>query len=268
MSGQADGPGASADVLTREQVFDELVEITRLEHSHLVHYLRLHYAFGGERRPDDRRPEAVVEAADAAMSVAFSDMRHFKALNQILVDADRDPVLDRAVQVTPASGLPIELAPMTPTEFQHFPERERALGEAVDGGYERVRRALTSPTPPLSGNELDRVSTQLDFVSENRGHACIGGVLATTLGDVPLAKYLLVTNVEPTEELDERLLAMSDGSYRSLTRILRAAFGSTDLGSGPTIHGDAVPKMNELHEVNGILGLRRVLPLFTDPHED
>ena len=268
MSGQADGSGASANVLTREQVLDELVEITRLEHSHLVHYLRLHYAFGGERRPDDSRPEAVVEAADAAMSVAFSDMRHFKTLNQILVDAGRDPVLDRVVQVTSESGLPIELAPMTPTEFEHFPKREWALGDAVDGGYERVRRALTSPTPPLSGNELDRVSSQLDFVGEKRGHAGIGGVLATTLGDIPPSEYLLVTNVEPTEELDRRLLVLSDGSYRSLTRILRAAFGSTDFGSGPTINGDAVPRMNELHEVNGILGLRRVLPLFTDPHED
>jgi len=268
MSGQADGSGASADALTRERVLDELVEITRLEHGHLVHYLRLHYAFGGERRPGDSRPEAVMEAADAAMDLAFSDMRHFKILNQILVGAGRDPVLDRAVQVTPESGQPFQLAPMTPTEFKHFPERERALGEAVDGGYERVRRALTSPTPPLSANELDTVSSLLDSVRENRGHAGIGGVLATTLGHIPPAEYLLVTNVEPTAELDQRLLTLSDDSYRSLTRILRAAFGNTDFGNGPTINGDAVPRMNELHEVNGILGLRRLLPLFTDPHED
>ena len=268
MSGHADGSGGSADVLTREQVLGELVEITRLEHGHLVHYLRLHYALGGDRQPGDSRPEAVVDAADAAMDVAFGDMRHFRALNQILVDAGRDPVLDRVAQVTPASGPPVDLAPMTPIQFQHFPQRERAVGEAVDGRYERVRRALSSATPPLSGDELERVSFLLDSVVGNGGHAGIGAALATTLGDIPPAEYLLVTNVEPTDELDQRLLALSDGSYRSLTRILRAAFGSTEFGSGPTINGDAVPKMNELHEINGILGLRQVLPLFTDPHED
>ena len=268
MSGQADGAGASEEVLTREQVLDELVEVTRLEHSHLVHYLRLHYAFGGERRPSDSRPEAVVEAANAAMSVADSDMRHFKSLNQILVRAGRDPVLDRVGQVTGESGPPIDLAPMTLAEFEHFPQRERALGEAVDGRYQWLRRALDSPTAPLSGDELDTVLPLLDSVRGNGGHAGIGHALATTLGDIPPAEYLLVTNVEPTEELDQRLLTLSDGSYKSLTRILRAAFGTTELGSGPTINGDAVPKMNELHEINGILGLRRVLPLFTDPRED
>ena len=122
--------------LTAKQVLDVVRDIAGLEHAHCVYHLRLHAALGGdppEGRDPDKVPPAVREAAVAAFLIAQSDMFHLKDVNRVLVLAGREPMLDRAVKVTPSSGRSIDLAPMTATQFATFPKREKALAAALDG---------------------------------------------------------------------------------------------------------------------------------------
>ena len=249
---------------TGKQVLDELRKVAALEHAHCVYYLRLHYALGGDPpEGDDPRPAPVRDAAQAASRMALADMFHLKDVNRILVRAGRGPVLDRAAQVKPATGPAIDLQPMTPEEFRRFPKREKALAAAVDGTYARLRKALSSPTPPLTGELLDELRFVLDMVSvEGSDHTSQAVALAGTLAGLTPTEYLMVTGTEPADELDRRLLALSDEFYGSLLAVLGQHFADVD-GLGPPLRQQAVSRMEDLHKVNGMLGLRGLLPPFT-----
>ena len=240
--------------MTPDQMLDALGDAAALEHAHCVYYLRLHYALGGDptERLDDA-PPGVPEAADAAFVMAQSDMFHLKQANRILVGAGREPVVDRAAG-------PMDLEPMTAAAFQRFPEREVALAGALDAIYARIRTGLRAPSPPFTGALLNDLMNLVDFAGN---HA--GGVpgLAEHLELLTPAQYLLVTGVAPAGEVDRRLLALSDEFYSSLVDLLRAHFADVDGFGG--LRQQATTRMDDLHSVNGILGLRGLLPPFTNP---
>ena len=240
--------------MTPDQLLDALRDAAALEHAHCVYYLRLHYALGGE--PPERlhdAPPGVPEAADAAFVVAQSDMFHLKQVNRILVGAGREPVLDRAAG-------PIDLEPMTGAAFQRFPERELALARALDDLYGRIGTALSAPAPPFTGAVRDDLMSLIDFAGNHAGS--VPG-LAENLASLTPAQYLLVTGVAPAGEVDRRLLALSDEFYSSLLDLLRAHFADVEGFGG--FRQQATTRMDDLHAVNGILGLQGLLPPFTDP---
>jgi hypothetical protein len=239
--------------MTPDQMLDALGDAAALEHAHCVHYLRLHYALGGDspERLDDA-PPGVPEAADAAFVTAQSDMFHLKHVNRILVGAGREPVLDRAAG-------PIDLEPMTAAAFHRFPERELALADALDAIYAGLRAGLSAPAPPFTGALLDDLTNLVDFAGNHAGG--VPGV-AESLASLTPAQYLLVSGVVPAGEIDRRLLALSDDFYSSLLDLLRAHFGDVD-GFG-MLRQPAISRMDDLHAVNGILGLRGLLPPFTN----
>jgi len=250
--------------VTRKQLLDGLRDVAALEHAHCVYYLRLHYSLGGDPpEGGDPRPAPVQDAAQVASQLAQSDMFHLKDVNRILVRAGRDPALDRAARATSATGRAIDLQPMTAAQFRDFPKREKALAAAVDSAYARLRSALSTPTPPLTGELLDELRFVLDMVAvEGSDHTSKVLGLAQTLAGLTPAEYLLVTGVAPADELDRRLLALSDEFYGSLLAILGQQFADVG-GLGPPLREQAVSRMEDMHKVNGMLGLRGLLPPFT-----
>ena len=260
--------GAGAAVkkrLTPKQVLDALRDIAALEHAHCVHHLRLHAALGGD--PPDGRDDvapAVREAAAAAYFIAQGDMFHLKDVNRVLVRGGREPVLDRAVQVTPSSGRPIDLGPLTPAQFVTFPKREKAFATALDARYSRLRDALASSTPPaLPPDVRDELEGLIQTASgQGMDHVSRLPTLVEPLAGLSPSEYLQVTGVEPTDELDRRLLALSDEFYGSLLAILREHLADVD-GAGPPLRQQAVSRMQDLHKITGLLVLRGLLPPFT-----
>jgi hypothetical protein len=237
--------------MTPEEILDALSDIAALEHAHCVYYLRFHYALGGD--PPERQPghvpAGVRQAASDAMLIALGDMSHLKHVNRILVGAGREPVLDRT-----------EAAPMTAVHFTHFPDRELALARALDGAYARVRAGLAAPAPPLIGPVLEDLTNLLESAGTHAGSV---PALAGNLAALTPAQYLLVTGEAPDGEVDRRLLALSDRIYAALLEALRAFFADTGFLGG--FLQQARDRMDDMHAVNGILGLQGLLPPFTLP---
>lgn len=264
------GVGAGAAVkkrLTPKQVLDVLADIAALEHAHCVHHLRLHAALGGD--PPDGRDDvapAVREAAAAAFFIAQGDMFHLKDVNRVLVRGGREPVLGRAAQVTPTSGRRIELGSLTPAQFATFPKREKAFAAAIDGKYARLGDALASSTPPALPPDVrdDLEGVIQSAAGPGMDHVSRLPTLVDPLAGLGPAEYLQVTGVKAADELDRRLLALSDDFYGSLLAILREHLADVD-GAGPPLRQQAVSRMEDLHKVNGLLVLRGLLPPFTLP---
>ena len=253
--------------MTADEMLAALRDAAALEHAHLVHHLRLVYAFGGD--PADAEPAGttvpagVRDAAGAASLIAHADMFHFRDVNRILVAVGQDPVLERATQVPGAAGAgtPVDLGPMTAAQFQHFPAREAALAEGLDGVYGRIRAGLASAGPPFTGGVLQDVEQLVDSAS---GHVAGPPALAQLLDGLTPAQYLLVTGTEPSDEVDHRLLAVSDDMYHALLSILRDHFSNVDF-SGVFLGPHARSRMDDLHAVNSVLVLRGFLAPFTVP---
>jgi len=265
MSQRTDAGAAGKKRISPKQVLDLWRDIAALEHAHCVYHLRLHAALGGDPPEGrDEVPPPVREAAGAAFFIAQSDMFHLKDVNRVLVRAGRDPVLDRAVRVTPGSGRSIDLAPMTSVQFATFPKREKALADTLDGKYGRLRDALASSTPPALPPDLLEEMEGVIVMASGPGmdHASRLSSLVEPLAGLTPSDYLRVTGVKPADELERRLLALSDDFYGSLLGILRDHFADVD-GQGPPLRHQAVSRMEDLHKVTGLLGLRGLLPPFT-----
>jgi hypothetical protein len=249
---------AEPDMLTRDQVLDGLAGIAALEHAHCVYYLRLHYALGGDTvEGGPAVPDDVALAARLAFNIAMDDMFHLLDVNTVLFHAGRQPVLDRVTSVTAHDGTLVDLDPMTPAQFARFPERELELAGAVDRACERVRRALAVAAPPLEGDLLAAAQGAVE-----RDHAGRIPELADALAGLAPAAYLLVTGVAPADALGQRLVGMSDSLYGLLLALLSNHFTHVDDPESP-FRRLAVATMRTLHEANGVLGSRRLLPPFT-----
>ena len=103
----------------------------------------------------------------------------------------------------------------------------------------------------------------MNLVDVAGNHAGGVGGLAETLERLTPAQYLLVAGAPPTGEVDLRLLALSDEFYSSLVDLLRAHFADVEGFGG--FRQQATTRMDDLHAVNGVLGLLGLLPPFTSP---
>jgi hypothetical protein len=251
---------AEHDALTRDEVLDGLAGIAALEHAHCVYHLRLHYAWGGDPvEGGPAVPEDVALAARLAFNIAMDDMFHLLDVNTVLVRAGRQPVLDRVTSVTAHDGTSVDLHPMTPAKFVRFPQRELELAGAVDRACAWIRLALAVPAPPLEGDLLAAAQGAVE-----RDHAGRIPELADALAGLAPAAYLVVTGVAPADALDQRLVGMSDSLYGFLVALLENHFIHVDDLESP-FRRLAVNTMRMLHEANGVLGSRRLLPPFTAP---
>jgi hypothetical protein len=266
MTERADGRTGGV-ALTAEQVLDEVQLIAALEHAHCVYHLRLHSALDGHAAEgDDQVPAAIRQASAAAYLIAQSDMIHLRNVNRVLVKGGRPPTLDRAMQVTSASGSDIDLMPMTASEFARFPEREKALAAALDHAYTGLRDAVeVPPTPSLPDGVLEELQGVLDLaVGPGMDHGSRLPAVVEPLARLSPTDYLRVTGVEAVDELDRRLLALSDEFYGSLLGILREHLADVD-GEAFWLRQEALSRMDDLHKVNGLLGLRGLIAPFTAP---
>jgi len=248
--------------LTREQVLDELEDLSAVEHALCVEYLFLWCALGDgvalPREPSEVELD-VAAAAEKAFGLADREMRLLAKVNRALVAAGRGPNLRRATSVRSASAgaPPVALAPLKAAQLDGFQDRERAVAVAVDERYARLPTTLEPPADPDAEDPLAEIEL---IVQDGSGHAAAFAGLQAALTNLAPEHYLRARSDEPANDLQRDLRAIADAYYRTVLVTLHAGMAHPEIGIFPSISamgvlGDFLPRLVEL-------GL---LPAFTLP---
>ncbi|HZN84666.1 MAG TPA: hypothetical protein VFC01_33965 [Mycobacterium sp.] len=204
----------------RESVLNELEVLATLEHALIVEFLSIACALGLDLDAQDGGPttDRGRDAASAASVRAFTEMFHFKCVNQALVGSGRPPRMDRAEEVTTTSG---QVSPIPPDQagFERLLEHERSLAAEVDDRYAEVAAVLTTV---FDGDELNEWR---DVLVDNANHVGDLADLQTALDGVAPADFLRATRRTPNDGFEERMLdespdlrsdrACAPGQFRS-----------------------------------------------------
>jgi hypothetical protein len=164
------------------------------------------------------------------------------------------------LQLRRESGSEIALGPLTSKELERLLEREREIASAVDERYARLRLAVESPTPMFEGELLLEV---ISVLSPDPNHSQLPFTLKKELEEIPPSEYLRAIPREPGDELERRLLDLSDHCYRLVVGSLQIWFEHED--EVFTARGQGVDAMNGLNMVNRLVVERGLLPALTPP---
>jgi hypothetical protein len=258
-TGPAEG---SRRALSAAEILDELDDLASVEHSLCVEYLSIHCALGHDVEPADVGSTArhVAQAAQAASVAAFSEMRHVREVNRVLVHAGRPPQLRRASSIRRVSSSEVALGPLTSEQLERLLEREREVASAVDERYAQLRRAVESPSPVFEGELLSEL---ISLLSPGPDHSGLQSSLTEELDGIPPSKFLRATPREPRDELERRLLDLGDHCYRLVVGSLQIWLEHEN--EVDTARGQAVDTMSALNMGNRLLVERGLLPAFTPP---
>jgi hypothetical protein len=122
------------------------------------------------------------------------------------------------------------------------------------GELARILPELGSPATESGGKD-----------SHYRLFAAAVAALRDLLGNLAPADFLRAIRREPTDAFEQRLLDLSDRSYRLVLVALQERFTSEDVFVSGTFRGFAVSAMEGLDESNRVLVQRGLLPPFTLP---
>jgi hypothetical protein len=250
--------GTASAPLSQAQVLSELDFLATVEHALVVEALSVSCAFGTDLDADEGG--AVTDqgraVADAASSLAQSQMFLMKGVNLALAAAGQSPDLGRAASIDDASGASIALDPPSLPQLLQLAARERAIAAAVDARYAKLRPAVTSD-PVFDGDLLGQMQSVVEAGTTHT--AGFSGLLDALSGLEP-GGYLCATRRTAVGGFEERLLAVSDGCYSLLLASLQEQFGQ-QAGFSST----AISAMDTLNTINHALVQHRLLPPFTSP---
>ena len=157
-----------AKLLNRKEVIERLKILATVEHALCIEYLYAYYSLklppglGPQRdpwrapgRPDDQAPDEsrIFTAADEVLRIAIDEMRHFRTVNEILIELGEPWVLGRAtvvgIDLPEQKGLnqPFELVPLTAAQLDWFIKVEKtspnhSSAGTIDGMYTRILRSI------------------------------------------------------------------------------------------------------------------------------
>jgi hypothetical protein len=248
--------------LSREQVLDELEVLATVEHALVVEYLSVGCALGHDLEPEEggATTNQGRDTASAASALAVDQMFHLRRVNRGLVGAGRSARLERAASISSDSVAEIALGPPSATQLQGLLGREEAIAKAVDERYARLAPAVTSH-PVFEGDLLNDLRSVI--VEDGPRHAAAVAALRSSLGDPPPSGFLRATRRHATDTFEQRLLDVSDRSYRLVLAALQELFTSKDFVVAGAFRGFAVSAMEGLDDNDRVLVQRGLLPPFT-----
>jgi hypothetical protein len=251
------GQNVASAPLTREQVLDELEFLATVEHALIVECLSVYCALGYDLDASEGGATTAQgrAAADAAHSLALSQMSHLKGVNLALIDAGRPARMDRAPSISTASAAAISLDPPNLAQLQQLVTRERAIAMAVDERYARLRPAVTSD-PVFDADLLGEMQTVI--VNEGPTHAAAFAAMLDSLAGLAPASFLRATRREGADAFEERLLDVGDRSYGLVVAALEEQFAQ-HVGASSL----AFTAMDALDAISRVLVQRGLLPPFT-----
>jgi len=248
-------PLQPARLLTRLEVIERLRVLAGVEHALCVEYLYAYYSLklpagAGPRRepwmepgrPGEQSSEEarIFTAADEVLRVAIDEMRHFRWVNELLIEFGEHWVLDRAtvigVDFPEQEGFkqPFELKALTGAQLEWFIEVEKASPNhanpgTIDGMYTRILRSIEEG-PEFKGNadQRERLGQFVKMIiDEGVDHYQRFVRVKEALDGIPESAYLRVTGgpqPAPSGSPEEILQDTADSSYVVLLHALDYVF--------------------------------------------
>jgi hypothetical protein len=241
--------------LTRKEIIDRLRILATVEHALSVEYLYAYYSLnlpkgsGPRREPWDTpgRPQRegseearFFTAGDEVLRVAIDEMRHFRWVNEMLLELGAHWVLDRAsvigINFPEQKGFnqPFVLAPLTGNQLDWFIKVEKAspnLGnpDTINGMYTRILLSIEQgPQFARDPVQRDRLAQFVKMIiDEGVDHYSRFVRVHGALDGIKESRYLrITTGPRPAAAgSTERLLQdVADSSYQVLLQALDYVF--------------------------------------------
>ena len=259
---------AVPQLMTRQEVIDELRYLATVEHALCVEYLYAHYSLDAPLRLPESGADAqtlrLFAAAREVFSVAVDEMRHLRWVNEALTLLQQPPSVGRAERIGRQLDRPFTLEALTPEQLEWFIEVEKpsqAVNEGIDGMYVRLQASIDRQ--PSEFPERDRLVHLLKLIiDEGEDHYERFLSVKLHLAGLSPSEYLrTLVDATPGSQL-AILQSYGDQNYENLLGALRVTFSLGDRAGGILLE-QSRRAMFSLHETNHHLAGRGVRARFT-----
>jgi hypothetical protein len=259
-------------LMTRQEVIDELRYLATVEHALCVEYLYAHYSVNAPMRlPDtgvDEQTRRIFATANEVFMIAVDEMRHLRWVNEALDLMQQSPSLGRAKFIGRTFNRPFELKRLTPQQLQWFIDVEQpsqVAGQGLDGMY--VRLLASIDRQPEQFPERERLLRLVKLIiDEGENHYKRFLSVQQHLVGLSSDSYLRPLenpNPQPGTQLAS-LQTLSDQNYSVLLGALQVSFVLGDRAGGMVLEQSRRAMFN-LHETNHYLASEGVRARFRLP---
>ncbi|MEB3283145.1 MAG: ferritin-like domain-containing protein [Lyngbya sp.] len=258
------------NLMSRQQVIDELNYLATVEHALCIEYLYAHYSLNAPMRlPDTGASEQtkhIFAAANEVFMIAVDEMRHLRWVNEALDLLGQPPSLGRAESLGRIFNRPFQLKPLTPEQLQWFIDVEKpsqSVNEGLDGMY--VQLLISIDRQPDIFPERERLLYLIKLIIDEGGdHYQRFKSVQQHLSDMIPEIYLRpLENPQPGSQLAS-LQQLSDQNYAVLLGSLEISFSLGDRAGGLVLEQSRRAMFN-LHEANHYLASQGVQAQFKLP---
>lgn len=245
--------GPSGPLLDAQAIVQRLRKLARVEHALAVEYLYAHYSLGTPARPeetDDPFRNAAQRAAHEVFEVAIDEMRHLRAVNEMLIALGQPAELGRASVIGEdfdgtgkAFNHTFVLAPLTTAHLDWFIAVEAASRNhddqsTIDGMYTVLLRSIRASTD-FTPEQKERMGAMINvIIDEGIDHHARFLRARRALSGFAADRYLTVRAGPerlPSTDPDFILQAGIDAAYVVVLRSLEYAFKLGDDQRGAAV---------------------------------
>ena len=277
-------------LMTLQQVVNELHYLATVEHALCVEYLYAHYSLNAPiQLPDtfspigkqarslsdsfsapntvvDDQTRRIFAAANEILMIAIDEMRHFHWVNEALGLLGQSLSIGRAKSISRSFNRPFALKPLTPDQLQWFIDVEQpsqAINEGVDGMYVYLHTSIDRQ--PTIFPRHDRLVQLMKLIIDEGGdHYARFMSIQKHLANLSPAQYLRSLDNAPSGSALANLQDLSDENYKVLLGALQVTFSLGEKAGG-TMLEESRRAMFNLHETNHILASKGVRARFRLP---
>jgi hypothetical protein len=265
-------------LLTRAQIIERLRDLAQVEHALAVEYLYAFYSLGIPARPEDGpQPDPRVRTAgEEIFHIAVDEMRHLRAVNEILIELGEAWVLGRASVIGRdydgngrAFQQRFELVPLSRAQLDWFIKVERASQndhsqDTIDGMYTLILHSIAASDEfPAEQKQRARQLVKV-IIDEGMEHFRRFTRARDALRELPEASYLKVRGapLRLAEGHPDRVLQdTADAAYVVVLRALGYVFQMGDRQRGVMME-TARRAMYNMDDAARSLALRGVGAMF------
>lgn len=257
-------------LMTRQEVIDELNYLATVEHALCIEYLYAHYSLNAPPRlPDmgvDEQTRHIFAAAHEVFMIAVDEMRHLRWVNEALDLMKQPPSLGRAQFIGREFNRPFQLERLTPEQLQWFIDVEKPsqiAGQGIDGMY--IRLLASIDRQPEHFPERERLLHLMKLIiDEGENHYERFLSVQQHLGGMSSDSYLRPLENSPSGTQFTNLQKLSDQNYSVLLGTLQVSFALGDRAGGMVLEQSRRAMFN-MHETNHYMASNGVSARFSLP---